>query len=856
MVMDSAADHAPWSLDEDKALLAFGSSSGGLSAQEAKLRLAKNGPNEIQGEQNVPAWLIFVRQFKSPLILILVVASVIAYFLGDSIEVAMILTMVFMSSVLAFTQEYRSERSLRMLRKKLTRYASVIRNGKPQTIDARGVVVGDVVLLELGSVACADLRLIQVEDLEMDESMLTGESVPVPKLIDPIGSRKLTPQEQVNMAFMGTHVVQGTGRGVVVGVGQTTEMGRTASLLTEKMEETDFQKGVRNFSGFILKVTIGLIVLAGIGTGLLRGDWIESILFALALAVGLSPELFPMIVTINLSRGAMKMSQKHVLVKRLIAIEDLGNADVFCTDKTGTLTVGKIRVRSSIDPEGKTDNTALSYAAHCLALDANDRASNPIDQAIFEGAKHEAMPATLEGAQRFDIISFDFSRRRMSCVMGRAHDDRCLISKGAVKEILDVSSHYAIKQDQVTNVLTPALRKNILALSDRYQDQGYRLIAVAKRDIGVKAKYSPEDEHGLELLGFILMSDAPKQTAKAALVALKKLNVRINILTGDTERITRHVAEQLNFQILGMLNGSQLEKMDDAQLDDAVEKANIFTGITPSQKLRVIHALKRRGHTVGFMGDGVNDAPSLRAADVGISFDNAIDVAKEAANIIMLRKNLNVLADGIREGRRTFANTQTYINTTISSNFGNMLSLAGASLFLPFIPMLPAQILLLNLLSDLPMIGISSDRVAEEDLAHPRQWNVSHISNYMYFFGIISSVADYATFGLLYFMVHANMGLFRSGWFVESLITEVIVIFLLRTRRFSLSNLPSRILMGLCVVSISLALLLTNTSLGDRFEFLPLGSNLLLYIALIVAGYALLVEMGKRVFYRYIEKVA
>ena len=831
------------------------SSSSGLSQQEAAQRLEQKGPNEIQGEKNVPAWLILARQFRSPLILILVAASGIAYFLGDTMEVAMILAMVFMSSLLAFIQEFRSERALRMLRKKLTRYASVIRHGRPQTVDAREVTVGDVVLLELGSVVCADLRLIQVEDLEMDESMLTGESVAVPKLTHPIGSTKLTPQEQVNLAFMGTHVVQGTGRGVVVAVGQGTEMGRTANLLTEKAEETDFQKGVRNFSAFILKVTVGLIVLAGIGTGLLRGDWIESILFALALAVGLSPELFPMIVTINLSRGAMKMSQKHVLVKRLIAIEDLGNADVICTDKTGTLTVGKIRVRSSIDPQGKPDDTALSFAAHCLALDANDRASNPIDQAIFEGAQHEAVPAALVGAERFDIISFDFTRRRMSCVMGKDGGDRCLIVKGAVKEILAVSSRCPAEPGR-ESVLTPAHRKDILALSDKYQDQGYRLIAVATRDIGVKAKYSPEDERDLELLGFILMSDAPKQTAKAALVALKKLNVRISILTGDTERITRHVAEQLNFGILGTLNGSQLERMDDAQLDDAVEKANLFTGITPAQKLRVIHSLKRRGHTVGFMGDGVNDAPSLRAADVGISFDNAIDVAKEAANIIMLKKNLNVLADGIREGRRTFANTQTYINTTISSNFGNMLSLAGASLFLPFIPMLPAQILLLNLLSDLPMIGISTDRVAEEDLAKPKQWNVTHISNYMYFFGIISSVADYATFGLLYFMVHANMGLFRSGWFVESLITEVIVIFLLRSRRFSLSNLPSRILIALCILAISLALVFTNTSLGDRFELLPLGSSLLLYIALIVAGYALLVEMGKRVFYKYIEKSA
>jgi Mg2+-importing ATPase len=846
---------APWSKNLDQTLKNYETSLKGLSNDEAILRLKKYGLNEIQGEKNIPGWLIFLRQFKSPLVLILLFASAISYFLGEPRQVIMIVVMVGMSSVMAFVQEYRSERALRLLRKKMTRYAIVIRNGRPITLDAREIVIGDIISLEPGTVISADLRIAKTDDLELDESILTGESMPVAKSTDAIAGRKLTPQDQVNMAFMGTHVVEGSGLGVVVATGKNTEMGRTAALLGERVEETDFQKGVRSFSNFLLKVTIGLILVAAVGMGLIRGNWIESILFALALAVGLSPELFPMIVTINLSRGAIHMSKKQVMVKKLIAIEDLGNADVFCTDKTGTLTVGKIRVRETVDAEGRPDTTPLLYASRCLSLDANGRAENPIDQAIFEEAKHQALPEALKHTKLFDVVSFDFTRRRMSCVLGQKQGDRCLITKGAVKELLSVCTHYQTSSGE-KSTMTAQARKKLITLSDKYQDQGYRLIAVARRIIGEQTLYSPKDEKDLELLGFILMSDAPKQTAKAALAALKNLSVRINILTGDSERITRHVADQLDFKIHGLLTGDKLERMSDAKLDKAVETTNVFTGITPSQKLRIIQALKRCGHTVGFMGDGINDAPSLRAADVGISFDNAVDVAKEAASVILLKKNLSVLCDGIREGRRTFVNTQTYINTTISSNFGNMLSLAGAALFLPFVPMLPAQILLLNLLGDVPMLGISTDKVSDEDLAKPKKWSIARISTFMWFFGPISSLADFATFGLMYFVVHANVPLFRSGWFVESLITEVIVILLLRSRKTTLSNPPSKILVAMCLVSISIAVLIVHSSFGRSLDFTSLDPKIIGLILLIVFSYGIFVELGKRVFYRFIEKTA
>lgn len=826
----------------------------GLTNDSAAKRLAKDGPNEIQSETNIAAWSIFLRQFKSPLVLILLFASAISYYFGETRQVLMIGLMVGISSSLAFYQEYRSERALRLLRKKLTRYATVIRDGKTTAIDARELVKGDVVILDIGNVAPADLRVIAIEDLEMDESMLTGESVPVSKSVAAIGGTKLTPQEQVNMVFMGTNVIQGAGRGIVVAIGKDTEMGRTAALLAERTEETDFQKGVRDFSRFLLQITVGLIFFVAMGMGFIRGNWIESLLFALALAVGLSPELFPMIVAINLSRGATHMAKKHVLVKRLIAIEDLGNADVFCTDKTGTLTVGKIRVRGAIGPHGTETKSPIVYGAKCLSMGPSGRADNPIDQAILESAAHEDVPGALKDIRLVDIISFDYSRRRMSCVIENRGRGCSLIVKGAVRETLAICTTMLDEKKGASLPMTQSDRERLLALSDKYQDDGNRLLAVARRAIETKDAYTPEDEQGLELVGFILMSDAPKQTAKAALVSLRDLGVRITILTGDTERVTRHVAKQLDFPVVGLLTGKDVEALDDKGLEEAAERTNVFTGITPSQKLRIIHALKKHGHTVGFMGDGVNDAPSLRAADVGISFDDAIDVAKESASVILLKKNLSVLADGIREGRRTFANTQTYINTTISSNFGNMLSLAGASIFLPFLPMLPAQILLLNILSDLPMLGISSDRVSDKDLARPHKWDIKRISRFMWFFGPISSIADYATFGLLFVIVQANAELFRSGWFIESLITEVVVIFLLRSRITALSNLPSKILTVTCFFAIGVALFINQTTVGQSFELTPLPIVIIAYILLIVTAYAVMVEIGKRIFYRYIEK--
>lgn len=854
--MAKAISTCPWTCSVKDVYAEFGSGPKGLSTAQATERRKLCGRNTLEGSGLQPAWRIFLRQFESPLILILFAASLISFFLGERAQTAIILIIVFVGGVLAFVQEYRSDRSLQRLRKKLTRYATVLRNGKIYRIEASELVQGDLVELEVGAVVPADLRLVSIEDLEIDESIMTGESDPVAKTTDILALANPLPQDQLNLAFSGTHVVQGSGLGIVIRVGKETEFGKTAALLALRAEETDFQKGIRNFGNFLIKITLALAVVVFIILGLIHGQWGESLLFAVALAVGVSPELLPVIVTINLSRGALAMGRKQVLVKRLIAIEDLGNSDVFCTDKTGTLTVGKLRVRKSISPDGKDDRLAVSFAAQCLGMDSKGRATNPLDQAIFEASKTRGFKLSIPDATLHDIISFDFKRRRMSCVMSTRNDSqRWLIAKGAVAEMLD-ACETVLQGDGSSIPLNPTTREQMLTMTDSYHDDGYRLVAVGRKKIDNRKNYSPADESGLELLGFVLVSDAPKLSAKTALQSLKQLNTRLLILTGDNERVTRHVAESLDFGITRLLTGERIETMDDATLALEVERTNVFARITPSHKLRIIQALKKNGHAVGYMGDGVNDAPALRAADVGVSFDDAVDVAKEAAGIILLKKNLSVLADGIREGRRTFVNTRTYIYATISSNFGNMLSVAGASLLLPFIPLLPAQILLLNLISDLPMLGISTDNVSEEELSKPQKWDIRKISNFMYFFGAISSLADYATFAAMLYVARADIALFRSGWFIESVLTEIVIIFLVRSRRISLNNLPSTLLSVSAIVVTAATFYIIQSGAGAAFGLTALPTGILSLLLLIVVFYAILTLLGKTAFYRFRAKLS
>lgn len=840
---------AAWSMEPEAVLLTLQSSEHGLTSNEAAARLTSLGKNLMGSANQHTAWKIFVNQLKSPLVLILVAASFISICLGETTQSSIILSMVFVGSILGFVQEYRSEQALKKLRIQLGHTTTVIRDGISISIKAEDIVVGDIVECELGTILPADIRLLTSNDLEIDESSLTGESEPVPKTITKITGNVTTPQDATCMLFAGTHVVQGSGKGIVIATGSNTQFGKTANLLSIKTDETSFQKGLRDFGNFLLKMTLVLAISVFVLLGLVHGNWIESLLFALALAVGISPELLPVIVTINLSRGAIAMSKKFVLVKRLSAIEDIGNATVFCTDKTGTLTIGKLRVRQSVDIHGNEHPLPLEMARKCVDIDTRGRASNSIDQALIE-----AVPLNTQTDSLVDLIAFDFSRRRMSCVR-QQDQERKLITKGAIAEVLAVCTHIREPNGE-TKPLTASRKNDIERLADDFHNRGFRAVAIAERPIEIQQTYSLNDEHGLEFIGFVLVSDAPKETAAQAIKELQQLATRIIILTGDNERVTRYVADQLGFKLSRLLIGEEIDQMDDTELQAAIKGTDAFARITPSHKLRIVQALKTSGHIVGFMGDGINDAPALRAADVGISFEDATDVAKEAASVILLRKNLSVLADGIREGRRTFVNTRTYIRSTIASNFGNMISVAGAALLLPFIPLLPAQILLLNVLTDIPMLAISTDTVADEDIKKPKRWDIKEISNFMYYFGSISSLADYATFAVLLFVAQADMNQFRSAWFIESALTEIFVIFLLRSHGRSWKTKPSKALISASIMTISGAFLFTQTSIGTSFDLTPVHGTIIGAIILIVIAYAILTEIGKVAYTHFKERTA
>lgn len=842
---------AAWTQPAERVLAELRSGPAGLTEAEAAHRLAAEGPNEVPAQGDRPGWRILATQFGSPLVLLLVAASFVSLALGQRADTAIILAMVALGGVLGWYQEYRSERSLRQLRKRLSRTADVLRDGSERRLPARELVRGDVVVLRLGTVLAADLRLFEAKDLATDESALTGESLPVAKQVAPSGGPDAPPQDQGSMAFLGTHVVQGYGRGVVVAVGADTQLGHTAALLLGRAGATQFQRGLHRFGSFLLRVTIGLSAVVFVVLGLIHGNWSEALLFAVALAVGIAPELLPVIVTVNLSRGATAMSRRQVLVKRLSAIEDLGNATVFCTDKTGTLTEGALQVSESIDADGVASAEPLAWARHCVDVDAQGRAILPMDQVVLDAARG-LEPTAGPPPERLALLPFDFERRRMSVVLADPAGGRRLICKGATTELLAACERRAGAEGRSLPLDANELAR-LQALIAARQDAGERLLAVAQRPIEARDAYGPQDERALELIGFLVIRDSPKASARPALEALAALGVRVVVLTGDNERVAARVARELGLDDHRILGGAEIAALDDAGLRKAVRDTPIFSRITPAHKLRILEALRAEGQVVGFLGDGVNDAPALRAADVGVSFEGAVDVAKEAAAVILLQKDLSVLADGIREGRRTFVNTRSYIRATISSNFGNMLSVAGAALLLPFIPLLPAQILLLNLLSDVPMLAISRDRVAPSELTRPLQWNIPEIANYMYFFGTISSLADYATFALLLYGTQANVVLFRSAWFVESMLTEVVVIFLVRTARLGLRDLPSPTLVLAAAATVAGTLVFLHSPAAAWFELRPLPGPLMLGVLAIVAGYALLTELGKRVYDRFHE---
>ncbi len=839
-----------WEVSTAEVLTQLKSKRNGLSLPEAAKRLVMSGKNEIKVQGQRSALGILLSQFKSPLVIILLVASVLAGFLGDIISTTIIILIILVSAVLAFFQEYKSEQIINRLRKKVSLKASVVRGGKISLINASDLVVGDIVLLELGKVVPADLRLIFTDDLLINEAILTGESYPVEKNSFRQKVKYYLPQSMQNLAFSGTYVVGGFGRGVVIATGKNTELGKTAHLLQIKPHQTEFQKGIADFGLFLFRIILLFSLAIFLFLAIFKHEWVESLLFSLAIAVGISPELLPIIITINLSKGAQKMSKKQVIVKRLMSIEDLGNTDILCTDKTGTLTAGNIVLKDYADFKQNKNQAVFKYSLLCNTFTITKNVSgNPLDEAIFYYAKKNRLSKLTKGHKIIDSLSFDFVRRRMS-VITETKSGRLLICKGAAEETLEVCKQVNFNGKILS--IKPHLAKIKNEVS-KLQGKGFKLLLVASKEIEVKNKYDQGDENGLVLLGYLIFSDPLKKTVKNSLLTLQDLGVEIKVLTGDTEPVTRSLLEEIGFEISGVIAGDKLQEMPDEKLKKVVDEVNIFVKITPEHKLRIINALKENGHTVSFLGDGVNDAPALRAADVGISVDSAVDIAKEAADVILMQKSLSVLAEGITEGRKTFGNTLKYIFCTISSNYGNMFSVAGAALILPFIPMLPVQILLLNFLSDVPLLAVSTDRVDPETLKKPKHWNIKVISKFMTFFGLISSVFDFLTFGFLLYIFGFVAPLFQAGWFWESFLTEVVLIFVVRTKKFFWQSKPSRTLVWAAIITVIFVLVLLLSPLRHYFGFDLLSFGALLMIIAITIVYFLIVEFAKKLFYKRFE---
>jgi len=833
-------------LNKKELMAALSSSEKGLSKKEAEKRLEEAGPNEIVAKDKKGGFSILLSQFKSPLILILIIAAVIAGFLGEITDASIILGIVLLNSLLGFYQEFKSEKALLKLKRYITFKAKVLRNGKEIEINTKELVVGDIVFLNNGDIVPADIRLLEAQELNVNESVLTGESNLVYKNFKELKEKNLSINQKTNLVFMGTSVAGGCGKGIVIAIGTETEFGRTATVLSAKEPPTDFQKNIKKFGDFLIKIILILTLCVFFINAVLGKGVVDSFLFALALAVGITPELLPIIITITLSRGAIKLAKKKVIVKKLASIEDLGNIDVLCTDKTGTLTENKITLYDYLDIQGTKKEEIIENAIICnTALTGKDVTGKAADVAILEYCKKNNI--RIKNFERIEEIEFDHERRRMSIVYKKGNKFY-LATKGAPESILEVCN----KVKKGGKILPIGhYKKELIKKFEDFSREGYNVIAIAYKEIKKKKEYETKDENSLVFLGFLIFLDPPKKDAENSLIHFQKLGVEIKILTGDNSLVTEQICNQVGIKIKNkIVLGSELNGLNEKELSSIIRKSNIFARITPEQKYKIVEILSKQGHIVGFLGDGVNDAPALKAADVGITVDSAIDIAKENADVILLNKSLDVIANGIREGRKTFGNITKYIFNTISANFGNMFTLAFSSLFLKFIPLRPSQILLNNFISDGPLMTISTDHVDEEGLKKPKRWDIKLISRFMISFGLISSIFDVITILTLSLITEGNIPLLQTAWFLESVMTEIFITFAIRTKKRFWKSRPSSLLIVSSIAAILLTLVLIYSPLSSLFKFEKLPINILMLIGGIILMYFLSVELYKKHFYR------
>lgn len=833
---------AYWSIPQTDLLTQLDTRQEGLSNEDARRRLISYGANLLKPPKRSDTLSLLLAQFKSPLILTLVFAAGLSIFFQDPVDAAIILFIVLISGLLGFWQERGAADAVKKLLAMVSIKTIVLREGSQKEIPLEDVVPGDILILNAGDAIPADSLILESKDFFVDEATLTGETYPVEKEVG-LFSAETPLSGRSNCLFMGTHVISGTAKAVVIFTGKQAEFGKISERLKLRSQETEFERGINQFGYFLLEVTLVLVIAVFAINVFFHRPVLESFLFSLALAVGLTPQLLPAIISINLSHGAKNMARQKVIVKRLAAIENFGSMDVLCSDKTGTLTEGKVRLLSALDLEGNASDRIFFHAYMNAFFEHGF--SNPIDEAI---RSHK--PQDISGYKKADEVPYDFLRKRLSILVEK--DSRYLmVTKGTLPNILAICS--LAETPKGDNVDITSVTRQIQQSFETLSSQGFRLLGLAYRDMGTQSVISKDSEREMIFLGFLLFFDPPKKGIAETIDRLKQLGVSLKIITGDNCLVATKVSHDVGMKDAKILSGSELHQISDQALLRKVVETDIFAEVEPNQKERIILALRKAGHVVGFMGDGINDASALHASDVGISVDTAVDVAKESADIVLLEKDLAVLVQGVNEGRMTFANTLKYVFMATSANFGNMFSMAGASLFLSFLPLLPKQILLTNLMTDLPEMTIATDHVDREMVEKPRRWNIAFIRKFMITFGLVSSIFDYMTFGVLLWILHASPEQFQTGWFMESVISASLIVLVIRSRRPFFKSHPGKYLFVTTVMIVLITLIFPFTPLGQIFGFVSLPMSFLLMMGLIVVLYIVAAELVKNIFYQKIN---
>lgn len=829
-----------WSMSSEKVLDYFGLTANGLESADAASRLEKYGENAIQGKKTKSNLMLFLQQFKNNIIVILLIATLISAFTGEWIDALIILIIVFASAILSFFQEYAASNAIEKLREKVETKTIVLRNGQQIEIASTKVVPGDIIKISTGSLIPADGLLLDSRNLFVNQAILTGESLPTEKKVAVL-AEDATIEERINCVFMGTNVHSGSASVLVIETGIETEFGDIATNITQKRPETEFEGDIRQFGHLLTKIMLIMTLIVFALNVIFNRAAIDSLLFAVALAVGITPQLLPAIISITLSKGSREMATAGVIVRRLNAIENFGSMDILCTDKTGTLTEGKIRLDGAVDLDGKQSEDLFRLAYLNAKLQTG--MINSLDQTIIDFQQLD-----ISSVKKMNEIPFDFNRKRLSVIV-QEKEETTIIVKGAFNSVLQVCDQVQMKER--VEPINKSLAKKIQNKYEKWSNEGIRVLGIAEKRISLKNEYTIEDEKNMVFKGFLLLVDHPKADVMETLTELENKGVSLRIITGDNKLVAMHTAASVGLKVSGVLTGPEINKLTEEALLHRVKDTTLFAEVDPHQKQRIIMALKNRKYVVGYMGDGINDVPALDAADVSISVNNAVDVAKESADFVLMKNSLKVLLNGIELGRVTFENTLKYILVTTSANFGNMFSMAGVSLLLPFFPLLPKQILMINFLTDFPAINIAGDAVDAEILENPQTWDIDFIKKFMFTFGLISSVFDYLTFGLLFFVFKMESGLFRSSWFIFSVLTEVTVLILMRTRKpFYKSRPSSGLLYSSALVAIVTMILPYWRPINKILNIEPITPVIIIAILGLLVLYVIATEIGKYYFFK------